>query len=463
MNKENAVRNTAFTKFSVPKTLAVFIIPSALSQLTVLIQNLADAFFVGRTGDTYQISAMTVTFPVVMLITCIATVFGAGANTNIAAELAKGNSKRAKHFSVFSIYTAAAIMLLISTAVGIIKVPMLTVIGANESSLDYCKDYLFWTIHAGCLPMLLSQIMAQLFLAEGRSKISAFGISGAAILNVILDPIFIFGFKMQIEGAALATCLSNCCSLVYYLIMYCRYRKDTVICFHPKYYQARNGICIKVLTVGIPAGLVLLLMDICDFTRNYYFNILGGQNELAAWGVVQKIGNAFMQICVGIAQGIRPVTAYHYSAELFKRLKAIINGGIVIVAAWVGLCYLLVYSMTDSVVKVLLPTGDAIPIAVSYIRVWILCLVGFGYVELFNSVFQAMGKWRTALVNTVINKGFMMTPLMILLANMFGISGIIISQPITENLTAAALFVVYMITMKKLKTGGISHEKVERI
>lgn len=447
--QEYAVQTEAFTKYPVPKVLAKFIIPAALGQLTVLIQNLADAFFVGRTGDTFQISAMTITFPIVMLSTCIGTVFGAGANANIAAELGKDNRKRAKTFSAFSVYTASVVIVLFSLILLAVKEPLLYKIGADDSSVGFCKDYLFWVFHLGCVPTVLTQVFSQLFLAEGESRISATGIASAGIFNAILDPVFVFGLNMGIAGAGLATCISNCISLLYFLIMRYMRRKTTIVCFDPRYYRARNWICIRVLSVGIPAGLVLVFMDVCDFTRNYFFNILGGQEELAAWGVVQKIGNAFVQICVGIAQGIRPVIAYNYASGLLKRLKSIINGGMIVMGAWVAACLLLTVLVPEFLVSLLLPSGDSIPVAVSYLRVWIFCLIGFGFVELFNAVFQAIGKWQISMANTIINKGLLLTPVMVLLAKLNGISGIVISQPITENLTAAALFIVYLIVIKK--------------
>lgn len=439
----------AFTKYSVPGVLAKFIIPAALSQLTFLVLNLADAFFVGRTGDTFQISAMTITFPVVMLASCIGTVFGAGGNANIATELGKENRERAKTFSVFSIYMAGAVTMILSFVLLAVKEPLLYTIGADENSVVFCKDYLFWTFHIACVPLVLSQVFSQLFLAEGESRISAVGIAGAGLLNVILDPVFIFGFHMGVAGAGMATCIANYISLIFYLTMYYIRRKTTVVCFRPEYYQAGGKVCVKVLSVGISAGLVLLFMDVCDFTRNYFFNLLGGQVELAAWGVVQKIGNAFMQICVGIAQGIRPVVAYNYAAGLLKRVKSIIGGGIIVMGAWVLVCQILVASMPQLLVNLLIPAGESVPVAVSYLKIWIFCIIGFGYIELFNAVFQSIGRWRISMANTIINKGFLLTPVMVLLARLMGIHGIIISQPVTENATALALLFIYIIIMKK--------------
>lgn len=439
----------AFTKYSVPRVLLKFIVPAALSQLTVLILNLADAFFVGRTGDTFQISAMTITFPVLMTASCIGTVFGVGGNANVAAELGKGNRSRAKNFSVFSIYIASMVIVILSFILLAVKAPLLYCIGADKNSIGFCKDYLLWTFHVACIPLVSSQVLSQLFLAEGESKISAFGIAGAGILNIILDPIFIFGCNMGVEGAGLATCISNYMSFVFYLAMYVRLRKKTVISFHPKCYKAGNGICTSVLSVGVPAGLVLMFMNVCDFTRNYYFNLLGGQVELAAWGVVQKIGNAFIQICIGIAQGVRPVVAYNYSSGLLKRVKSITNGAIIVMAAWVLCCLLLVNLFPVALVNLLIPMGESVPVAVSYLQVWIYCIVGIGFIELFNSVFQSIGRWKISMANTIINKGFLLTPIMILLTKLFGIKGTVISQPITEDLTALVLLIMYLIIIKR--------------
>lgn len=440
-----------FINYPVPKALAKFMIPTVLSQLTFLVLNLADAFFVGRTNDTYQISSMAITFPVVMLISCVGTIFGAGANANMAAELGRNNRERAKTYCAFSLYAATAVVVVMSVILLAAKEPVLYMIGADKNSLGFCKDYLLWVFHVGCIPLVLSQVFSATFASEGESKIAAFGIGLAGVLNVILDPILIFPCGMGVAGAGLATCISNYISTAFYLIMLYRRRNTTIVCFDPRYIRVKDRICTGVLAVGVPTGLVLLFMDICDFTRNYYFNALGGQVELAAWGVVQKIGNAFMQICVGIGQGIRPIVAYNYACGILKRVKALINGSIVVMAVWVIACQVLVAAAPTQIVHLLIPSGEAVPVAVSYLRVWIFCVIGFGFVELFNAVFQSIGKWQISMVNTIINKGLLLTPVMVLLANHMGINGIIISQPITENTTAVVLFVIYLIVMKREK------------
>lgn len=151
--KHIADQEEVFTKYSIPRVLAKFIVPAALSQLTFLVLNLADAFFVGRTKDTFQIASMAITFPVMMLVTCVGTIFGAGGNANIATELGKGNRERAKNFSVFSLYAASAMVVVLSIILLVARRPILYMIGADDNSFGFCADYLFWFFHIGCVPL----------------------------------------------------------------------------------------------------------------------------------------------------------------------------------------------------------------------------------------------------------------------------------------------------------------------
>ena len=440
----------AFTQYSIPRVLLKFVVPSILSQLVFLILNLADAFFVGRTGDTYQISAMTITFPVSMLMMFISNIFGVGANANMASELGKGNREKAKQYSAFAIYTASVIVIIYSFVLLSVESSVLHLLGADENSFGHCRAYLLWVLHWGCVPMILTQVFSQLFMAEGESQIAAFGIAGAGIINIILDPVFIFPLNMGVAGAGLATCMANCSATIFYLVNFWRKRKITVVCIDPRHYRAGNGICGKVLAVGVPSGLVLLFTSTCDFFRNYYLGALGGQVALAAWGVVQKIGNAFMQIGIGIAQGIRAVLAFNYSSGLYKRSKDIIKGAIVVMGAFIIVCISLVECFPSVLVHLFIPGGESAEVAAGYLQTWIFCLIGIGFIELFNSVFQAIGRWKISMANTIINKGLLLTPVMVLLVQYMKIPGIIISQPITENLTAIVLAVIYVAVMRKM-------------
>lgn len=126
-------------------------------------------------------------------------------------------------------------------------------------------------------------------------------------------------------------------------------------------------------------------------------------------------------------------------------------------AVWVLACQILVAAVPETLVRLLIPAGESVPVAVSYLRVWIFCIIGFGFIELFNAVFQSIGKWQISMANTLINKGLLLTPVMVLLAKLMGINGIVISQPITENTVAFILFITYIVVMKReMKRSSLS-------
>ena len=450
-------KDYAFTQLPIPQALAKFMIPTVLSQLAFMLLNLADAFFVGRTGDTSQVAAMTITFPIIMMMNCVTTIFQTGGNAMIATALGNQNKDRAKKISVFCIYTAISIVVIYALIILLFREPLFRMLGASDYSIEHCKDYVFWALIASSIPFTFNQVISQLFLAEGESKIAGFGIAMAGVINIILDPIFVFGLDMGVAGAGAATCISNWIVFVYYQYQYRKRLGVTVLSLNISFYEYRDRIASSVLSVGIPAGLVLFLTNICDFARNYYLGALGSDVELAAWGAVQKISNALMLISVGIAQGVRPLLAYNYAGGLYKRTKDLMKGAMIVMVTYIAVALLLVHIFPAQLVRLFITDKKAISIAVYFIEIWTFALIGLGLIELLNAAFQAFGKWKISLANTVVNKGLLLTPVLILLVKVFGINGIPYSQVITENITMIALMVVYHGISKNL--GRVSVEE----
>ncbi len=201
-----AEKERAFTQLPVPKALARFVIPTVLSQLAFLLLNLADAFFVGRTGDTYQVAAMTVTFPVIMMMNCVTTIFSTGGNATIASALGTRNRARAQKIAVFSLYTSIFVVVTYALLVYCFRKDLFQFLGASNLSMGYCEDYLFWALLASSIPFTFNQVISQLFLAEGESRIAGLGITAAGLINVVLDPLFVFTLHTTIQSTINARC-----------------------------------------------------------------------------------------------------------------------------------------------------------------------------------------------------------------------------------------------------------------
>lgn len=452
-------REYAFTQLPVPKALATFMIPTVLSQLAFLVLNLADAFFVGRTGDTYQVSAMTITFPVIMMMNCVTTIFSTGGNAVIAGALGKGDRARAKRAAGFSLYAATAIVVVYALVVRALQEPVFRLLGASDHSIGFCQDYLFWALVASSVPFTFNQVISQLFLAEGESRIAGAGITAAGVINIFLDPVFVFTLDMGVAGAGDATCLSNWLVFAYYLRQYWKRRKSSVVNLAPgAVFGPGERVAGAVLAVGVPAGLALLLTNICDFVRNYYLGSLGSDVELAAWGASQKISNALMMITIGIAQGARPILAYNYASGRYERAKKLIGGAFAIMLGYVAAALLVVHLCPNAIVRLFVTQPRAVEVAVFFLTRWTFAMIGFGALELFNAIFQAFGRWRISLANILVDKGLLLTPVLVLLVRWMGIEGIAYSQAITENLTALALAAVYFRVARRLGEQGPAQE-----
>ena len=439
----------AFESLSVPKALSKFIVPAVVSQLATLILNLTDAFFVGRTGD--EIGAMTITLPLILLMTVIATIFGAGGNANIAASLGVKNQERAKKFSSFAVYTSIVVVAIVSFLIFAFENTLLGVLGANADSLAHCRGYVRWTLHVACVPMVFSQVMAQMFTAEGETRIASIGITGAGIINIILDPIFIFPLGFGIEGAGMATCIANYCSALFFLVCYMKKRRTSVISLNLKYYTAKEGICKQVIAIGLPAGLSIFLMNCVDFVRNYLLSVCGTQSDFAAWGVVQRLGNAFLQIALGIAMGVRPLISYNYTAGLGKRTKSLIAGSAIVMGCYTTLCFAVTMLFPEPFVNLFLPIPELLPTAVGFLRIYIFCIFAIGFVELFSAIFQSLGDWKTAIATIFAGKILIMIPALFVLSKIWTINGIIAAQPVGDTLTVVIFVIAYVRFMRKNK------------
>lgn len=438
-----------FEKMSVPGALAKLIVPSVISQLATLILNLTDAFFVGRTGDTCQISAMTITFPIVMFMTCTAMIFGTGGNANMAAALAGRKEKKAAAVSAFSFYAAIIVISCLSVLFLPVETSCLQFLGADASSLSHCRGYLLWVFHIPCAAMVGSQVLSQLFVAEGETKTASIGITGGGIINIILDPVFVLGLGMGITGAGIATCIANFSTLLFFVWMWLRKRKVMAMSLKPGDYTPGLAVARSTFAVGIPAGLSIFLMNCSDFVRNYLLGFYGGQSELAAWGTVQKLSSAFMQICIGVVQGVRPLAAYNYAAGAIRRTRSIIRGAFLILAVYALFCFGIVMLIPGPFVSLFLPVKEVAPVAEKFFRIWIPCFFGVCMVEGMNGILQAFGRWKISLAGVVCNRMLLYIPCMLLLSGRFGIPGVLFSQTISETTVAVGLMLVYRRLMKR--------------
>ena len=256
--REKVTQEEMFRSLPIPKALRIMILPAVTSQLIVLIYNMADTFYVGQTGNPYMVAATSLILPVFNISLCLAGLAGIGGGALIARLLGQGRQEEARRISAFSLYLGVLIAALFSVGMAAFMGPVLNLLGAGENTYQYARQYALCVIVAGGIPTVLSNVLANLIRSIGRSKEAGFGIILGGLLNIALDPLFMFVLLprgYEVLGAGVATCLSNCIACLFFLVVVARMGSGSVITFNPRVGLAQRENLLSVFAVGIPSAV----------------------------------------------------------------------------------------------------------------------------------------------------------------------------------------------------------------
>ena len=437
-------------KLSAPRAIAKFAIPTILSQLVTLIYNLADTFFVGHTNDPAQVAALTLSFPLFMMIIMVSNLFGIGANSFISRALGQGDRERASTASTFAFYGAIGGILALIAVLAVFMRPILTAIGAvTPESYAATKAYLSWTVIYGGVPSVAAMMLGHLIRAEGNTKQASIGMALGGFLNIGLDAIFVPVLGLGAAGAGIATCISNIISMLY-LYVVLRRTRDSVIDLRPTNLRFERYIVKQVILVGIPAAAIIILGSSANAILTHYMSDYGDVS-IAAYGITQKIGTVGIQITIGLTQGIMPLLGYCYGAGETKRLKDINRWSFILLGCYAAVCMVVVMTFADSLVRLFISEPDTVEKAVRFLRIWFFCAPGMCFTNLFSSIFQAMGKWIHSLALSVIRQIGLLIPLLAILSRLVGEMGLICAQPAADTISLLVGIGIYISLMKQLK------------
>jgi len=421
-----------------------------------MIYNLADTFFVGQMGDPRKVAAVSLVLPAYTMLTAVANLFGVGGSSVISRFLGSGKPARARQTSTFCIFSAAAAALALSMLVLIFKRPLLLLLGANRDTYEFASDYLVWVLVIGGVPTVLGMLFGHLVRSEGSAKQASIGMSFGGIINIILDPIFIMTFDLGVKGAAIATMISNCASVSYFLVYLYRKRRKTVISFVPRNFDQELQIAGRVASVGLPASLQTLL----SVTSNTVLNNLAsgyGSTALAAVGIVKKIDMLPMNVTLGISQGVLPFIGYNYAAKRFDRVRQMSRFTRVLAVCFSLSCIAAFEIFAERIVGLFIGDAQTIRLGSAFLRILCLTTPMMAISYLITTMFQATGQGRRALAISLFRKTTVDVPLMFLMNRLIPLYGLLMVQPIVDTLSIGLAFALYRDFSKKLK--GTSNQE----
>ena len=445
----NADRTALFSDTPVRKAVLTLAIPTVISQLITVVYNMADTFFIGKLNDPLQVAAATIVMPCFMLLTGFANLFGLGGSSLISRCLGTGDREKARHCAAFCIWTCAAVALIYGIAIVLLEPVLFPILGAGADTWEYCRQYAYWTIGVGAVPTVMNAELAHLIRAEGYSKPAGFGVAFGGILNIVLDPIFIFVFRLNIEGAAIATMLSNLIAMGYFGCFLYHIRKTTVITPNPKAYSLKQHIPAEVLSVGLPGFVMTMMSTISNAALNH---MVAGYSDtaIAGMGIAKKIDLLAYAIAQGMTQGTLPLIGYNYTSGNHKRMKDAIKAAFAysFIIACVGA--VLLWTLAVPISRCFIADAETVGYGQRFLKIICLACPTTAVNFMVITVFQAIGAKVQPLCLSLLRKGSLDVVFMLILNSTIGVSGIAWATPFADWIAFIISVVLIVPQLRKI-------------
>ena len=452
MSGQRAQKLELFETMPVGKALLTMAIPTIVSQLITLVYNIADTWFIGQTNNPYMVAASSLVLTVFLMTTSLANLFGVGGGTLAVRLLGSQQEAEARKGASFSLVMAGFTALAFSGLCLIFMEPLLLLLGASNNTLGYAKQYLSLVVGIGALPTVLSATMSSMLRNVGYSREAAFGLSMGGILNVLLDPLLMFVLMpdgYQVVGAALATMLSNCASLVYFVLIYHKVQKQSILEIPRKIQKIQRSSMQSLLGVGVPAAMRVLLFALTNMVINR-LSASYGDFQLAAMGIVLKVERLPLNIGIGICLGMVPLVAYNYASKNRARMQSFFSA-----ARLIGLCVaavsvVLYYFGAPLLIRAFIQETTTAGYGIQFLQA--RCFATPFMFLSFHMVhfMQAINRGKTSFTLAVIRQLCLNIPILMVMNAVFGMSGIIWTQMIADILNVIVSYIIYFRVIRKI-------------
>lgn len=417
---------------SIPKALLAMGIPTMIGMLVNAIYNIVDAYFVGGLGKS-QMGAISIVFPLSQVIVGLGLLFGNGAASYISRLLGRGDKEKANKVASSALYSSLFLGMIIIVLSMIFLEPILKLLGATNSIMPYAFTYASIYI-ISCIFNVFNVTMNNIVTSEGAAKTTMCALLIGAILNIALDPLFIYTFHLGVAGAAIATAISQIVSSIVYLIYI--FKKKSVFQFKIKDCTYNKEVMSEILKIGIPTLIFQILTSLSISLIN---NAAGhyGDGAIAGMGVVTRLISMGSLTVFGFIKGFQPIAGYSYGAKKFDRLYKAIQISILWSTLFCVIFGLIVFIFSKPIVSQF-TNGDAqmISIGSQALKMNGISFMLFGFYTVYSSLFLALGKGKEGFILGACRQGICFIPIILILPAIWGLNGIMYTQPIADVLSA---------------------------
>lgn len=444
----------------IKKLLIQLSLPAMIGMIVNALYNIVDTIFIGKGVGTLAIGALAIAFPIQMLIMAFALMIGIGAAASVSINLGKGNVKRANNVAGNSFFAVVLLSIVVMVIGFLFLEPILKIFGATDVLLPYAKDYIS-IIFLGCIFLSVSLSANNLIRAEGNAKMAMFSMLIGTGINIILDPIFIYVFKLGIKGAAIATIISQLASFIFVIAYLWGGKSSLTIKLSDL--KPNKSIIQEIFSIGLSAFGRQVAGSIVAIVINNSLKYYGTELDIAILGTVNKIIMFLYMPLFGIIQGMQPIIGFNYGAKSMKRVKKTVKLSIIAATVLSIIGFLFTQGFSVQIMSIFSNDKEFILNGAKVLKVVVLMAPIVGVQIVGAGLFQALGKAMPALILTLLRQIILFIPLVIILPKYIGIAGIWRTFPISD-FGSFIVTIIFMINeMKKitLKDKGLEELKVQ--
>ncbi|TGB01851.1 MATE family efflux transporter [Halobacillus salinus] len=424
----------------IPKLLANLSIPAMIGMFVMALYNVIDTLFIARGVGILGVSGVSIGFPVMMIMMAIAAAVGIGGASVISRRL--GENKPDEADRVFGNVLFSILIVSLFGFIGAFTFlePLLHLFGATENIMPYAKDYLF-PIMLGAVFFSFAFTTNNIIRSEGNSRFAMMTMIIPAVLNIILDPIFIFTLNMGVQGAALATVISQASVSIVILFYFLRGKSSLNV--HLSYLRPQWKVLKEVVTIGMPAFIRQVSGSGMMIAINLMLIKFGGEFEVGVFGIVQKLAMFTIMPMIGVLQGMQPIVGYNYGAQNFARLKETVQLGLKVVSIISAGIFIIMMVFPENLMNIFTGDNATIETGAGAIRIMFALSMLIGAQVVSGGLYQALGMAKPALVLSMARQVLFLIPLVLILPYAFGVNGVWIAFPIAD-LLAFVLSMVFL-------------------
>jgi len=432
----------------VSRVIPKLAVPTIISMLITAIYNMADTFFVSQLGTSAS-GAVGVTFSAMAIIQAVAFMMGMGTGTNVSQALGAGDEERARRYASVGFFTAFGMGIVIAIAALSNIDWLIRFLGATETIVPYAKDYATYIFYAAPF-MMCSFVMNNLLRFEGLATYGMIGITTGGILNMLLDPLLIFGFHMGTAGAAIATAISQFVSFVILLIM-CNTKPDAIK-IQPKHFKPTPSMYGRIVYIGFPSLGRQGIASVSTILLNTAAGV-HGDAAIAAMSIVTRFIMFINSSVIGFGQGFQPVCAFNYGAGKYSRVRdayrfSVKVTSVILLVLGIGSMFL-----SSQIIAVFRRDDpQVIAIGTLALRLQLSTLPLWGFIVMSNMLTQSIGYGARAALLAFSRQGIFLIPLLLVLPGALGLLGIQIAQPISDVCTLILTIVVVTGVLRQFKS-----------